>query len=573
MKVFTQVSTLILLAYEAAGVSIGKRQTSLDTFISNELVRAQQGVLDNIGASIIVASPSKTSPDYWYTWTRDAALVTKEIVNTWALGGHSNSTLRTTIDNYLAAQKILQQVSNPSGGPTTGGLGEPKFNVDETAFTGAWGRPQRDGPALRATTLITYANELLDAGLSTVASVTSNIWPVIAADLNYVVTYWNSTGYDLWEEVSGSSFFTTGQQYRSLSQGYQLSQRLGLTNTTYSTAASSVYCFQQTYWNSGGYIVSNINTNNGRTGKDANSILQSIHNFDPAAICDAGTFQPCSDVALSNHKSVVDSFRSIYSINSGKASSAAVAVGRYAEDVYYNGNPWYLATLAAAEQLYDALYVWNSAGSLNVTSTSLSFFQALYSSAAVGSYASGSTAYNAITSAVKTYADGFEAIVQQYTPSGGGLAEQFDKSSGAALSAADLTWSYASFVTAAQARSSQVPKSWGALVLPKPSGCSGGGGGTVSVTFNEQATTTFGENIFLVGSISQLANWDTNNAIALNANNYPTWSVTVSLPASTTFQYKFIRKETDGSIVWESDPNRSATTNASGSQTISGTWR
>lgn len=73
-----------------------------------------------------------------------------------------DTTLRSEIDNYVGAQAIIQQVSNPSGTITTGGLGrfmlllsdtsgsqisdlsdirsgEPKFNIDETAFTGAWG--------------------------------------------------------------------------------------------------------------------------------------------------------------------------------------------------------------------------------------------------------------------------------------------------------------------------------------------------------------------------------------------------------------------------------------------------
>jgi glucoamylase len=67
-------------------------------------------------------------------------------------------------------------------------------------------------------------------------------------------------------------------------------------------------------------------------------VLTSIHTFDPAAGCDSLTFQPCSDRALSNLKVYVDSFRSIYKINSGIASNAAVATGRYSEDVYYNGN-------------------------------------------------------------------------------------------------------------------------------------------------------------------------------------------------------------------------------------------
>ncbi len=46
------------------------------------------------------------------------------------------------------------------------------------------------------------------------------------------------------------------------------------------------------------------NTGGGRSGKDANTALASIHTFDAAAGCDAVTFQPCSDKALSSFKSV-----------------------------------------------------------------------------------------------------------------------------------------------------------------------------------------------------------------------------------------------------------------------------
>ncbi|KAJ3484790.1 hypothetical protein NLI96_g5399 [Meripilus lineatus] len=101
----------------------------------------------------------------------------------------------------------------------------------------------------------------------------------------------------------------------------------------------------------------------------------------------------------------------------------------------------------------------------------------------------------------------------------------------------------------------------------------GSGSGTVTVNFAETATTTFGENIFLVGSIPQLGNWNPSSAIPLSAANYPVWTVSVAIPANTNFQYKFIRKEIDGSIIWESDPNRQDTTPASGSQTINTSWR
>jgi len=96
----------------------------------------------------------------------------------------------------------------------------------------------------------------------------------------------------------------------------------------------------------------------------------------------------------------------------------------------------------------------------------------------------------------------------------------------------------------------------------------------VSVIFNEDVTTTFGENVFVVGSLPQLGNWDLSNAIPLDATNYPVWGATVYLPPNTEFEYKFIRKETDGSIVWESDPNRQDTTPAYGVQLIGTTsWR
>jgi len=95
----------------------------------------------------------------------------------------------------------------------------------------------------------------------------------------------------------------------------------------------------------------------------------------------------------------------------------------------------------------------------------------------------------------------------------------------------------------------------------------------VSVIFSETATTTLGENIFVVGSVPQLGNWDPSNAIPLDPVHYPVWGATVYLPPNTVFQYKFIRKETNGNIVWESDPNREDTTPASGVQSIATTWR
>jgi glucoamylase len=275
---------------------------------------------------------SLTFADF-YTWTRDSALVFKSLVDQFIATKDPN--LQLDINDYISAQAKLQIISNPSGSLSDGsGLGEPKFQPNSTAFTGDWGRPQRDGPALRATALVAYGRWLFSNGYSDAA--TNIVWPVVRNDLEYIAQYWNQTGFDLWEEVRGSSFFTTAAQHRALVEGSAFARSVGSSCAKCDSQAPQVLCLLQRYWN-GQYIVSNINVNIGRTGKDANSILSSLQTFDPNAGCDDTTFQPCSPRMLANHKAVTDSFRSVYSINKGISAGAAVAVGRYSEDVYYNG--------------------------------------------------------------------------------------------------------------------------------------------------------------------------------------------------------------------------------------------
>ncbi|KAJ7432802.1 glycoside hydrolase family 15 protein [Mycena galericulata] len=555
-------------------------QTSVDSYVATESPIAKAGLLANIGANgakssgaspgVVIASPNTVNPDYLYSWVRDASLVFKVIIDQFTTG--EDTTLLGQIQNFITAETNIQQISNPSGTVSTGGLGEPKFNINETAFTGAWGRPQRDGPALRSTALITYANWLLKN--TSASNVLNTLWPVIKLDLDYVAANWNQTGFDLWEEIESSSFFTTAVQHRSLRQGAALATALGQTATTYTTQANNVLCFLQSYWNPTGAHIT-ANTGGGRSGIDANTALASIHTFDPTAGCDANTFQPCSDKALSSLKVYTDSFRSIYGINSGIASDAAVATGRYPEDVYQGGNPWYLTTAAVAEQLYDALIAWKAQGSLEVTETSLAFFQQFSSSVAVGTYASSTSTYTTLTSAVKTFADGFLAIHAEYTPSGGGLAEQFDRNTGTPLSAADLTWSYAAALTVFSARAGTVPLSWGAKGLTVPTTCEAGPPApTAAVTFNVDATTVEGEDIYLCGSVDALQNWDPDTALILSPANYPIWSITVNVPASTDIQYKYIRKQNGVLTEWESDPNNDFTSPASGDTfTLNDTWR
>ncbi|KAG0703765.1 glycoside hydrolase family 15 protein [Suillus ampliporus] len=555
------------------------QSNTVDSYISTESSIAKAGVLANIGASgakssgaypgVVVASPSTTNPDYLYTWVRDSSLVFKMLIDQYTSG--QDTTLRSHIDDFISAEANIQQVTNPSGTVSTGGLGEPKFNIDETAFTGPWGRPQRDGPALRSTAMITYANWLI--ANNNESHVTNTLWPIIKLDLDYVMNNWNETTFDLWEEVDSSSFFTSAVQHRALRQGSALATAIGQTSVVsgYNTQANNILCFLQSYWNpSPGFMTAN--TGGGRSGRDANTVLTSIHIFDVEAGCDGVTFQPCSDVALSNLKVYVDSFREIYGINAGIPANQAVATGRYPEDVYQGGNPWYLASFAVAEQLYDALIVWSNEGSLTVTDVSFPFFQQFDSSITPGTYSSSTPTYSTLTTAIRSFADGFVAMAAKYTPSGGGLAEQYSRSDGTPTSAVDLTWSYASALTVFNARAGMTSASWGAAGLAVSPTCSTSKAAIVPVVFNVNATTVPGQSIYLTGSVGALTDWNTTDAILMSSADYPMWSTAVDLPANTQIQYKYINIA-NGDVTWESDPNNEFTTPMFGITTLNDVWR
>lgn len=232
-----------------------QQSTIANAYVTKELPIAQAGLLANIGSNgakssgahpgIVIASPSTSNPDYLYTWTRDSSLVFKALVDQLIASGGSTMSMSSLIDMFVTAEANIQQVTSPSGNVTTGGLGEPKFMINETAFTGAWGRPQRDGPALRATTLITYANWLLQQ--DNVFYVTSALWPVIQLDLDYVASSWNLSTYDLWEEVYAYSFFTSAVQHRALREGSALAATLGHSDleSNYASQADRLLCFLQ----------------------------------------------------------------------------------------------------------------------------------------------------------------------------------------------------------------------------------------------------------------------------------------------------------------------------------------
>ncbi|WP_329616716.1 alpha-amylase family glycosyl hydrolase [Streptomyces brevispora] len=111
--------------------------------------------------------------------------------------------------------------------------------------------------------------------------------------------------------------------------------------------------------------------------------------------------------------------------------------------------------------------------------------------------------------------------------------------------------------------------------------CSGGGTGptdpgtgTSGATFGVNATTQLGQNIYVTGNQSALGNWNPAAALKLDPATYPVWKLDVSLPAGTSFEYKYIRKDASGNVTWESGANRTATVPSSGRAALTGdVWR
>ncbi|MFF9167696.1 MULTISPECIES: carbohydrate-binding module family 20 domain-containing protein [unclassified Streptomyces] len=114
-----------------------------------------------------------------------------------------------------------------------------------------------------------------------------------------------------------------------------------------------------------------------------------------------------------------------------------------------------------------------------------------------------------------------------------------------------------------------------ALYAGSCTGNTGGGTGTTATgaSFAVNATTAMGQNIYVVGDNAALGSWAPAAALKLDPAAYPVWKLDVNLPAGTSIQYKYIRKDAAGNVTWESGANRTATIPSSGKITLNDTWR
>ena len=95
----------------------------------------------------------------------------------------------------------------------------------------------------------------------------------------------------------------------------------------------------------------------------------------------------------------------------------------------------------------------------------------------------------------------------------------------------------------------------------------------IATAFNATVTTYYGQNVFVVGNVAALGAWNPASAVALSSADYPVWRATVNLPPGTAVEYKYVKKNPDGSVTWESGGNRSFTTPSTGTYTNNDTWK
>lgn len=404
----------------------------------------------------IIASPSKADPNYYYHWIRDAAL-TSDVLVTLYQNGDKSRDYDQLLQNYVDFSRHLQTVPNPSGG-----LGEPKFNVDGTAFTGPWGRPQNDGPALRAAAMVRLARiwisqgrgdlvkqKLYDAPLPTTT--------LIKADLEYVAHHWRESSFDLWEEERGDHFYTRMAQRRAMVEGAALARQLndGGAASFYDEQARALENEIRKHWNAQrGLLEPTLNWTGGvdykTSGIDSAVILGVLHGH----VDDFYSYTGDQVLATVHQQEVA--FRNTFPIN--QRGLPAVAIGRYPEDRYSGfdtssqGNPWLLTTMAFGELYHRAAHEFDASGVIVITPVDHDFFAALLGNDMPATtpftITKGQPLFARILSALHAGGDAYMNRGHYHGQPDGHWAEQMNRNSGYMQSAADLTWNYASYLTA-----------------------------------------------------------------------------------------------------------------------------
>lgn len=448
-------------------------RTDFDTWINQQSSIAYRGMLANIGGSstnthdivpgAVLASPSKHDPDYFYQWTRDAALTVRMLTEHLYDTDLADKETKHLVELYISNSYTLQRLDNLSGSfndKRRSGLGEPKFQVNSTAFNGHWGRPQSDGPALRVSTIIQYLNLFMENEsaftLPDLGSPLHVYQQIIKPDLEYVILNWDREGFDLWEEVNGHHFYTSIVQLRSLHDGTILARKFG-DNGFADVLLSTFEKIKQFLLVDAGYIgkshlleTPSLVQEGKRSGLDAALLLGVLHSHNLArGNYSAIPFDVDDSLVLQTLTSFVNAMKNLYALNKNfKAEGVGAALGRYPEDIYNghgtsSGNPWFLCTASASEIIYKLIYkLYSSKDNIIVDDGNKHFYQQFSTDPLNGTIEFGTDQFKLITAKIMNCSDTFLQIIQAHVDDHGNMSEQFNREHGFMQGAENLTWSY-----------------------------------------------------------------------------------------------------------------------------------
>lgn len=423
------------------------------------------------GHLTLVASADPNVPAYNFHWVRDAAAVMRSILYLYQVNRNSEIREKYTkyFEEYVAFSRKIQEAPNPSGG-----VGEPKFHPDGTPFLGDWARPQNDGPASRAITLISWAQLLIREGKEDYVKKhlydsTLPTQSVIKTDLEYVANNWRISSFDLWEETKGKHFYTLMMERRALLDGAQLARELADPNAAewYTQQAKSIESQLELFWDPTRHILMPSRDVEGsssarESGLDSSVILAVVlgHTQDHFMEFD-------DERVLATLHALENRFQSLYSINHNP-DIPGLAIGRYPEDRYdgystvSEGNPWIPLT-AIFSQFYERLALhYEKAGACVMTDVSMPFFNQLLAgreeaSLAPGVYSSETPEFARIVRALRFKARAYLSRIAYHAGPNGELSEQLNRDTGYLQGAQHLAASYATVLWAIWARRGDFP--------------------------------------------------------------------------------------------------------------------
>ena len=429
------------------------------------VIKENEGRVIHSMPGAVLASPSNKAEfftqDYQFHWIRDAALTMNEVALLYSTSSlDERKQLKPYLINYINFEQQIQQQTLSKGQS----LGEPKYNIDGTLWQGQWARPQNDGPALRAITMMAIANLLVKEGDEKL--VQEKIRDMITTDLDYVASKWQEFNYDLWEEVGDQDhFFTKMVGRRALREGAEWVKQFADPGRAewYLSVANQMTTSLQKHWNDHrGYFTETISQQFFKGGgMDSAIILGVLYGNiedpnDPFAIN--------NERVLSSIYFIRSSFVDLYRVNIDRPGSPPL-VGRYPNDAYdggqFNyGNPWILNTAALAEYYYALAYAYLKQGEINITKENILFFQQVNSSLNQEKKITLSAhpgQFYTIINDLMNEGDHLLQRMKEYAVcyadgSCNHFSEQIDRTSGEQVSAKDLTWGYASLLSAMQMR-------------------------------------------------------------------------------------------------------------------------